>query len=112
VAIPRWLLFLVAAWVIAFGVFRIYIALRPRRTIGEGPNFMRRGMYARSGRTHALFGVVYLLLGGFLIATGFGWAPVMDLASCAGKPDSTSTVPDSKDSVRVIPADSDSASSK
>jgi len=88
VAIPRWLLFLVAAWVIAFGVFRIVVALRPRRSAGEGPNFMRRGLYARAPRSHGLFGIVYLILGAFLIATGFGWAPVMDIQSCAGEGDS------------------------
>ncbi len=109
--IPRWLLFLVAAWVIAFGLFRIYIALRPRRPSPQGPNYMQRGMFARSPRTHVLFGVVYLVLGAFLVATGFGWAPVVDAAACLGQPD-TSESPDSAGGVRVVPADGDSASSK
>ena len=95
--VPRWLLFLVAAWVIAFGVFRIYVALRPRSKVGaDEPNFMRRGLYARAPRTHVLFGVVYLILGGFLVATGFGWSPAaVGMSSCAGKPASVD-VPDSR----------------
>jgi hypothetical protein len=111
VTIPRWLLFLVAAWVIGFGVFRIYIALRPHKLSPNRPDYMQKGMFARSPRTHVLFGAVYIILGGFLIATGFGWAPVLDLASCAGQRDATES-PDSSDSVRVVPADGDSASGK
>lgn len=84
--LPRWLLFGVAAWVIAFGVFRIAIALRPPRV--DGPNFRRKGLFGRAPRSHVLFGVVYLILGGFLIATGLGWAPAADLAGCAGNQDS------------------------
>ena len=87
-SVPRWLLFLVAAWVIAFGLFRIFIGLRPRPRGPEGPNFMRRGLYARTPRSHILFGALYLILGGFLIATGFGWAPVMDIGGCTGKRES------------------------
>ena len=91
--VPRWLLFLVAAWVIAFGLFRIFVALRPRRD-EDGPNFMRKGLYARTPRSHVAFGALYLLLGGFLVATGFGWTPVMDLASCSGNQTSVES-PDS-----------------
>jgi hypothetical protein len=108
VTVPRWLLFLVAAWVIAFGVFRIYVALRPRSKIGEEPNFMRRGLYARAPRTHVLFGVVYLILGGFLVATGFGWSPAsMDMSGCARKSSSV----DGPDSRTRAPA-GDSADGK
>jgi uncharacterized membrane protein HdeD (DUF308 family) len=105
VTVPRWLLFLVAAWVIAFGVFRIVVALRPRSP--EGPNFMRKGLYARAPRSHILFGAVYLMLGAFLIATGFGWAPVMEMGGCAGKRDSM----EHPDSTRSAPA-GDSAGGK
>lgn len=107
VTVPRWLLFLVAAWVIAFGLFRIYVALRPRPAVQEGPNFMRKGLYARTPRSHVLFGALYLILGGFLIATGFGWAPAMDLASCGAKRNSV----ESPDSLRRAPA-GDSADGK
>jgi hypothetical protein len=111
VTIPRWILFLVAAWVIAFGVFRIYIALRPRHGTVQGtaPNFMRKGLYARAPRTHVLFGVLYVILGGFLIATGLGWAPVVDMAACAGqalpdRADPPPSRPDSRPAVPIAPA--------
>ena len=77
-AIPRWIFFLVAVWVIAFGVFRIVVAVRRQRLAAadpDRPNFMKRGLYALSPRTHILFGVVYILLGGCLVAMGFGWQP-------------------------------------
>jgi hypothetical protein len=121
VTIPRWLLFLVAAWVIAFGVFRIVVALRRRPAEEQGPNFMRRGLYARAPRTHVLFGALYVILGGFLIATGFGWAPVVDIAACAGAGTDDSTArpprPDSRTAIPISPAPSasrasDSASGK
>ena len=105
--VPRWLLFLVAAWVMVFGLFRIYIAVRPRRRDDDGPNFMRKGLYARTPRSHILFGALYVVLGGFLIATGFGWSPVMDMASCAGKQTSV----ESPDSHGAAPA-GDSAGRK
>jgi uncharacterized membrane protein HdeD (DUF308 family) len=77
-AIPRWIFFLVAVWVIAFGVFRIVVAVRRQRLARaepDRPNFMKRGLYALSPRTHILFGVVYILLGGCLVAMGLGWQP-------------------------------------
>jgi len=107
VTLPRWLLLLVAAWVIAFGIFRIVVALRPRPT--DGPNFMRKGMYGRGPRTHALFGAIYLALGGVLIATAFGWAPAMEIAGCLGQPNSADgSGPD----LRTNTPAGDSASSK
>jgi len=105
VIVPRWLLFLVAAWVIAFGVFRIVIALRRREP--SGPNFMRKGLYARTPRSHVVFGGLYLLLGAVLIATALGWTLPMNLGACGGKGDSVAP-PDS--SPRA--AGGDSASSK
>ena len=71
--IPRWLVFLVAFWVITFGVFRIYIA---RQKLAERdprqPNFRRGGLYAQSRRRHIVFGLAYVALGGVLISMGFG----------------------------------------
>ena len=78
VALPAWIFFLVAVWVIAFGVFRIVVAVRRQKLAAkdpERPNFMKRGLYSLSPRTHILFGVVYILLGGCLVAMGFGWQP-------------------------------------
>lgn len=82
-ALPRWLLFLVAAWVISFGVFRVVVALRRRPDEG-GPNYMRKGLYGRGPRVHALFGAIYIALGGVLIATALGWRPPLDVAGCVG----------------------------
>lgn len=84
--IPRWLLFLVAAWVIAFGVYRLRFALqkRDRDADPERPNFSRKGLYGRSQRSHIVFGVLYLLLGGALVAMGLGWKPMIDPAGCGG----------------------------
>jgi hypothetical protein len=76
--LPRWLFFLVAAWVIAFGVFRFYLAATRNRPRREGqPDYRAKGLYARPARTHALYGVIYVLLGSYLLATGFGYGPRM-----------------------------------
>jgi hypothetical protein len=89
--VPRWLLFLVAAWVMAFGVYRLRVATAKRERDADAdpdrPNFSRKGLYARSPRSHILFGVLYLLLGGALVAMGFGWKPAIDPAGCAGDTD-------------------------
>ena len=84
-ALPAWVFFLVAVWVMAFGVFRIVVAVKRKRLLAsdpERPNLMKRGLYALSPRTHILFGVVYILLGGTLVAMGFGWQPT---SGCLGK---------------------------
>jgi hypothetical protein len=84
--LPRWLFVLVAFWVMAFGVFRLYLAVTRsrRRTTDAGeaadarPDFMRRGLYAGSARRQALYGVVYLALGGYLMSTAFGFGWTLD----------------------------------
>lgn len=69
--IPRWVTFFVAGAVIVFGLFRIVMAMRTDpETLAQ-----RKGLYGRPRRTHVLFGVVYLLLGAFLIASAFGYNP-------------------------------------
>jgi hypothetical protein len=77
VPIPRWIVFLVAAWVMAFGAYRIYVARRPaeKDEATDRPNFHRRGLYGRSRQAHLVMGILYLLLGGCLVAMGFGWKP-------------------------------------
>lgn len=84
-ALPAWVFFLVAVWVVAFGVFRIVMAVKRSKLAAsdpDRPNFMKRGLYALSPRTHILFGVVYIVLGGCLVAMGFGWQPG---SGCLGK---------------------------
>jgi len=69
--LPSWVTFLVAALVIGFGGYRIWIAFRPEDA--EARARQRKGLYALPRRTHFLFGLLYLLLGGFLIAAGLGY---------------------------------------
>jgi hypothetical protein len=83
--LPRWIPFLVAAWVIAFGILRLRIATRKDDEEQEAkPNFRKGGYYARSKRSHALFGVAYLILGGYCIAMGFGYSFDI-IGACQGK---------------------------
>jgi hypothetical protein len=74
VRIPVWLTLAVAALVIIFGGYRIYLATR--RT-DEDPAAQpgRRGFYSMGKRAHLFIGIIYLALGVGLIATSFGWNP-------------------------------------
>ena len=75
VRVPVWLTLGVAALVLAFGAYRIWLSLRPDR-----PDDDKRGGFYRMGkRTHLLIGIVYLLLAGALVATSFGWNPFGNL---------------------------------
>jgi len=74
VRIPVWLTLGIAALVIIFGAYRIYLATRPA-TDEESDGPPRRGFYRMSKRTHLFVGVIYLLLGAGLIATSFGFNP-------------------------------------
>ena len=69
--IPVWLTLAIAALVIIFGCYRLYLATRP---IDENAP-PRRGLYAMSKRAHVVVGVIYLLLGAGLISTAFGFNP-------------------------------------
>lgn len=75
--IPVWLTLGVAILVISFGVHRIRLSLRSQEE--EARARQRKGLYAMGRRTHRLIGIVYLLLGGALVATTFGWNPFGDL---------------------------------
>jgi hypothetical protein len=75
--IPVWLTLGVAILVIVFGVHRIRLSFRSEDE--ESRARQRKGLYALGRRTHRLIGVVYLLLGGALAATTFGWNPFGDL---------------------------------
>jgi uncharacterized iron-regulated membrane protein len=74
--IPVWLTIAIAVFVTGFGAFRIYLALKKPGADEPAP---KRGFYRMGRRTHALIGVVYLLLGGALIATTLGWNPFGDM---------------------------------
>jgi hypothetical protein len=66
--LPVWIVFLVAAWVILFGTYRLYLAFRPVREADK----KRGGLWGMPRRTHGLIGVVYLILGAFLLLSAFG----------------------------------------
>lgn len=74
--VPVWLTLGVAILVLVFGVFRIRLALKKPAADEGGAKLMGGGFYKMSSRTHMLIGVVYILLGGALIATTFGWNPI------------------------------------
>jgi len=71
--VPVWLTLGVALLVCAFGAYRIRLAFRSDEEDARAR--ARKGLYAMGRRTHLLIGVVYLLLGGALVATSFGWNP-------------------------------------
>lgn len=72
--VPVWLTLGVAVLVCIFGAYRIRIAFRSDEEDERAR--ARKGLYAMRRRTHFLIGVIYLLLGGALIATSFGWSPL------------------------------------
>ena len=71
--VPVWLTLGVALLVCGFGLYRIRLAFRSGAADDRARG--KKGLYAMGRRTHALIGTVYLLLGGALIATSFGWNP-------------------------------------
>jgi len=80
--VPTWLTIGIALVVCGFGLYRIRLAFRSGEAgeAGEGDEGRtRRGFYAMGKRTHFLIGVVYLLLGGALIATSYGWNPFSNM---------------------------------
>ena len=104
--VPVWLTLGIALIVCVFGLYRIRLAFRA--DVADERARPRKGLYSMGRRTHALIGVVYLLLGGALIATSFGWnpfggafgarteAPRKDVAPRAGVPVTTPAKPDAK----------------
>lgn len=75
--IPVWLTLGVAILVIAFGAHRIRLSFRSEDE--EARARQRKGLYAMGRSKHRLIGIVYILLGGALVATTFGWNPFGDL---------------------------------
>jgi hypothetical protein len=100
VRVPIWLTLGVAVLVLIFGVYRIRLALKKPEP-ESGGNVMGRGFYRMSSRTHLLIGVVYILLGGGLIATSFGWNP---LGNAFG-PDTKAPAKDQAPTNKGVPID-------
>jgi len=71
--VPVWLTLGVALLVCVFGAYRIRLAFRSDAEDQRARE--RKGLYAMGRRTHFLVGLIYLLLGGALVATSFGWNP-------------------------------------
>ena len=71
--VPVWLTLGVALLVCVFGAYRIRLAFRSDEADQRAR--AQKGLYAMARRTHFLIGLVYLLLGGALVATSFGWSP-------------------------------------
>jgi hypothetical protein len=83
--IPVWLTLGVAVLVLAFGAYRVYLAFG--RTPEQEEQARRRGgLYGMPRRTQGLIGIVYILLGGALVATSFGWNPLGGLFGPDTKP--------------------------
>lgn len=72
-AIPQWLSISIGVLVILFGAYRLWIAV-------AGPSDeerakARRGMLAMSRRSNGMVAILYFIVGGFLLASSFGWRP-------------------------------------
>jgi hypothetical protein len=70
--VPVWLTLGIAGLVMIFGVYRLRLAMKAGAQSSDQP---RKGLYAMGKRAHLTIGILYLLLGGALVATSFGWKP-------------------------------------
>jgi hypothetical protein len=101
--VPPWLTLGVAILVCVFGAYRIRLAFRSDEEDARARE--RRGLYAMGRRTHFLIGLVYLLLGGALVATTYGWNPFGTLFAPGGSTPAPRR-PASKAGIPVAPAPS------
>lgn len=72
--LPPWLSLTCAAMVILWGAYRIKLGLRSREA--EAKAREKKGIFGMPRRTHLLIGLIYLILGGGLVAVTFGWNPL------------------------------------
>ena len=72
--LPAWLTLTCAAMVILWGLYRIRLGFRSRAA--EAKAREKKGLFGMPGRTHVLYGIIYLLLGGGLVAITLGWNPM------------------------------------
>ena len=96
-AIPIWLTLGVAAFVLTFGSYRIWLGVRkeaPRDPDQPPPaSLLGGGMARMSKRTHLVVGIVYVLLGVSLVATSFGWNPLSRFMSPSSEEPSKDNAP-------------------
>jgi hypothetical protein len=104
--VPVWLTLGVALLVCLFGAYRIRLAFRSDAEDERARQ--RKGLYAMGRRTHFLVGLIYLLLGGALVATSFGWNPFAGVLgpreSPRKEPPTTKVAPGTEESVTFHPA--------
>ncbi|MEO8845754.1 MAG: hypothetical protein ABI591_23205 [Kofleriaceae bacterium] len=82
--VPPWVTLAVAVLVIVFGLYRLRMSLKKVDPEATKKSVMGGGFYRMSPKAHLVIGLLYLALGGALIATTFGWSP---LGGLTGKPD-------------------------
>jgi len=68
ISIPPWVVGVVGPVVALFGIYRIYIGIRPNPAQAKA-----KGLYGMGGRTHILIGIVYVVMGSLLLASAFGF---------------------------------------
>lgn len=79
--IPPWVVIVAAIWVLAFGAYRISIAIRLQRNppSPDRPNFSRRGLWGQTPRRHMILGSFYLLMGVILFGMAMGWIDMREI---------------------------------
>ncbi len=83
-AIPQWLSFTIAGLVIAFGAYRLWIAVAGPSNEERAKH--RRGVLAMSRRSNGLVAILYFIVGGLLVASSFGWSPWRSSSSTTTEP--------------------------
>ncbi len=73
--VPVWLTFAIALVVMGFGLYRLWLSTRTPVVDPHTSQRRQRGMYAMSKRAHLVVGLLYVALGGVLIATALGYRP-------------------------------------
>ena len=71
--LPVWILWTVAALLFIFGAYRLRLGFRSAEAQAQAA--ARGGLFGLPRRTHALVGIVYMMLAAALVATSFGWRP-------------------------------------
>lgn len=67
ISVPPWVAGLIGAVVTFFGVYRLYIGVKPRPKQAE-----QKGLYGMPAYRHVMFGIVFIIMGGMLMLSAFG----------------------------------------
>lgn len=71
-AIPEWLYIVVACWVLGWGLYRVSFVFRRKQPV-EVRSLRTKGLFATNTRRHLLYGILYIILGVYLLAVGLGY---------------------------------------